>query len=417
MNNSVFGAPGIFGGPSMFGAAELDPMFAASNPAPAAVMRMAEHNPAVRGAVSRGKGGVKDMKELLIRKAVEAWKKGDKKAALIHMASYANQKASTKNGFKRRANKKDLWGTQGSRKGSFLDWVDASWGKVTERETVTGKVLGIEYSRKKLLKKTSKMPVGYKAKAKKGKTWQSAFMKKAVRKQALARKVGTKVAIPFMQRKMIVVTAQPLVRFRDRRAQGIRRYPIKPAVSAIARLPRSEYRLRRQEILVDRVVEAVLERQAADANFRRLPYEAKIRAVLPLAQDAEVELNAAEAEAGVEPGTPDEEAAEIEQMDADFDAEMDADYDDDDEDDDEDEDEYAGVFGSVNGKSAPASNVGAAAKAAIDAIEADAALVEADAALVEADAGKAVEADNTKKMLMVGGAAVLAFILYKKFGR
>lgn len=398
MNNSVFGAPGIFGGPSMFGATELDPMFAASNPAPAAVMRMAEHNPAVRGAVSRGKGGVKDMKELLIRKAVEAWKKGDKKAALIHMASYANQKASTKNGFKRRATEKDLWGTQGSRKGIFLDWVDASWGKVTERETVTGKVLGIEYSRKKLLKKTSKMPVGYKAKAKKIK--------------AQARKAGTKVAsttaLPFTQRKRkLSVTARPLVRFRDRRARGIRRYPIKPAVSAIARLSRPEYRLRRQEILVDRVVEAVLERQAADANFRRLPYEAKIQAVLPLAQAAEVELNAVEAEAGIEPGTPAEEAAEIEQMDADFDAEMDADYD---EDYYEDEDEYAGVFGSVNGESAPASNVGAAAKAAVDAIE-------ADAALVEADAGKAVEADNTKKMLMVGGAAVLAFILYKKFGR
>ena len=398
MNNSVFGAPGIFGGPSMFGAAELDPMFAASNPAPAAVMRMAEHNPAVRGAVSRGKGGVKDMKELLIRKAVEAWKKGDKKAALIHMASYANQKASTKNGFKRRAAEKDLWGTQGSRKGIFLDWVDASWGK---------KPTGA--SPLELLMKTStrvRKTEGYKAKA------------KEARAKAGARKAGSwsRAMLPFPQRKRkLSVTARPLVRFRDRRARGIRRYPIKHAVSAIARLSRPEYRLRRQEILVDRVVEAVLERQAADANFRRLPYEAKIRAVLPLAQDAEAELNAAEAEAGVEPGTPDEEAAEIEQMDADFDAEMDADYDDDDE--DEDEDEYAGVFGSVNGKSAPASNVGAAAKAAIDAIEADAALVEADAALVEADAGKAVEADNTKKMLMVGGAAVLAFILYKKFGR
>jgi hypothetical protein len=53
MNNSVFGAPGVFGSPSMFGAAELDPMFAASNPAHSSVFGV----PAV-GSVGRRAGGL-----------------------------------------------------------------------------------------------------------------------------------------------------------------------------------------------------------------------------------------------------------------------------------------------------------------------------------------------------------------------
>ena len=433
MSNSAFGAPGVFGGPSMFGAHELDPMFAASNPAPAAVMQAAS-NPRVIRAVSRGKGKVKQVKKGLIEKSLAAWQTGDLNAARIHLASYSNQKSSTKNGAKRKA-KKLTTGTD--RK--FIDWIDRNWGKVSKSKTVTRKIAGVSVTRKRL-GRTSKFPVGYKGPRKSAKSSGKRVRRisaksllsppqalrrlklksKLGRKKATARLSGPRLALfaalPAKKRKAkMSVVARPMHRFRLRRKKGVLRYPVQPAVQAIARLPRPEYRKRRQEILVDRTVEAVMERLMADPAFAELPYEAKVSAALPLAAAANAEIEAVESAESIQPATGAEAVAELQQMELDMAAELDAagDYADEGDEYYEDdgyyeEDEFAGVFGAADVDLQPANSVEAAAKHAVEAVEADAEVAEAEIEI------EAEESSATLKKVALASVGLAAFYLFAK---
>ena len=442
MSNSAFGAPGVFGGPSMFGAHELDPMFAASNPAPAAVMQAASNprviravsrgsNPRVIRAVSRGKGKVKQVKKGLIEKSLAAWQTGDLNAARIHLASYSNQKASTKNGAKRKAKKL----TKGTDR-KFIDWIDRNWGKVSKSKTVTRKIAGVSVTRKRL-GRTSKYAVGTRAQTKSsGKrvrrssgmsvlTYEESMRRfklksKLGRKKATARLSGPRLALfaalPAKKRKAkMSVVARPMNRFRLRRKKGVLRYPVQPAVQAIARLPRPEYRKRRQEILVDRTVEAVMERLMADPAFAELPYEAKVSAALPLAAAANAEIEAVESAESIQPATGAEAVAELQQMELDMAAELDAagDYADEGDEYYEDdgyyeEDEFAGVFGAADVDLQPANSVEAAAKDAVEAVEADAEVAEAEIEI------EAEESSATLKKVALASVGLAAFYLFAK---
>jgi hypothetical protein len=129
---------------------------------------------------------------------------------------------------------------------------------------------------------------------------------------------------------------------------------------------------------------------------------------MPLAEAVDSELAAVEQEIGVAPPTAAEESEAIEEIMEEGD--MAADW--------EDEefyldDEYAGVFGHFGADDASlTSRAEAAARAAVDAIEADVAATEAtaEAAVAEEDA------DSTRTMLMVGGGLVVAYFAAKHFG-
>lgn len=524
MNNSVFGAPGVFGSPSMFGAAELDPMFAASNPAHSSVfggapavasfssgasggraldgvvtkvqVKMAQQryrsaraasekypgdrllraaaeqardayralkaqyegqqagnpefalrgrmrkNPRVVGRVGRGKGKTIDAKEQLAKKAGQAWKAGRLSDARIHMKSYEKQAASTRGGFFRKAHRYVL----PHDKNPFEAWVKANYGDKLgaghTKITTTKSPFGTKVT--KTMTKKAKFSKRYKGAKKRpsrdpGKVAAIAAQvapssvytpgldhgrvvaqrRRASQGGTVSRMLlgGPRVASllglpPALRAARMAKMAGPVYRLRTRRKAGMASLPFKQALPQIARLPRKEYRARRNQMLVDRTTEQVLERLKSDPEFINQPYEEKVAAVMPLAESVDSELAAVEQEIGVAPPTAAEESEAIEEImeEGDMAADWEGDYS------DEEfylDDEYAGVFGSFGAADASlTSRAEAAARAAVDAIEADVAATEATA-----EAAVAEEDDNNnRKMLMVGGGLVAAYFVAKYFG-
>ena len=542
MNNSVFGAPGVFGGPSLFGAAELDPMFANSNPATAAVMQeglgapsvfgvpavsslsapsvvsfaqvkaaqqryrsareMSEKAPgnkmlrsiamklqnefralkaryetqmgargnplAVRGKVSFGGGRRQDARESLAVRAANSWKVGKLEDARVLMASYRNQNG-TKLGFKNKGTDALI----SSRRGDFKSWVDRNWGKVsgtkvvrTGTQTRTARIGKTTIQQRNAvygMKKTAyavgrsgkrskivgRVPASadsdtHEASAKRksairGKPKMRSRIRQRIQSRQSARTTGSTVGsmlaarrvsgglvsgmIPELSgRRVSIISnmplarrisalqkiASPLVRIKRRQVGGQPFLMVRQQIPAMKSLPRPEYRIRRQEVLVDKTTEAVLERLKADPNFANLSFEEKVAATTPLAQAAENEVAAVEVEAQIAPPTEAEEMEVIAEMDDIIGDEMDpAEYDYLDE---ITEDTYEGVFGSFG---SPDEDLGdrveAAATAAVEAIEADIAIAEG-----EAEAEIADEDASRKKMFMYVGLAALAFAIIRR---
>lgn len=456
MSNSVFGATGVFGGPSLFGAAELDPMFAASNPAPPSVF--AASNPKVVGRVGRGKGKTRDAKDEFARKAALAWKAGRLSDARIHMKSYEKQAASTRNGFLRRALDHIPARLKGASnaKARFEAWVKQNYGKKLGAQTVIrdvdvdGGAVTITTSTVRP-KKYSKRYKGRKPKAAKvikaasqvapPKQLHPGLDHKMVIRSRQSRSGGSMVARmrlggprvagllslpPALRAARMSRMAGPVHRLRARRKAGMQRLPFRQALPKLAHLPRQEYREKRNQLLVDRTVEQVIERLRQDPNFINMSYEEKVAEAVPIANAADAELASVESEIGVAPPHPVEETEAIDEImeetatasdwesefsdefpplddesfDLDFDAEMMAD------------DEFSGVFGAFGAAEDVATRAEAAARAAVDAIEADVAATEAtaEAAVEEAEEG------SSTNMLLVGGGLIAAYFVAKHFG-
>ena len=433
MNNSVFGAPGVFGGPSIFGAHELDPMFAASNPAHSSVFsnpQMAVKKPrkkaTVKGKVKLGGGRRTDARELFAEKAVDAWKKGDFAAARKHMKSYDNQKG-TRLGLQKKA-RQHL--NNPVRESQFLDWVKRNYGVLGGEKT--NRVLGIERSkavsgRKKMPRSKLVKVAGAAAAAAPQSGLTPGFNHRQIVQGRLSRFGGQKrhaallggprvaglLKLPaHLRKERLSRMAGPMRRMRQRRKAGMAFLPVAQALPQMKGLPRDQYRVKRNQMLVDRTVEQVLEQLKADPNFINMTYEQKVAAAIPVAEAVDAEIMAVEAEADIQPPLPQEEEYAIAEMSAEADAAadweselMDEDFD---FDDDFDlDDEFAGVFGSFGADDTAASRTEAAATAAVDAIEADVAATEAAAvAMVEDEEG-----DRNKKYLMYAAAGLAAYWL------
>ena len=518
MNNSVFGAPGVFGGPSIFGAHEMDPMFAASNPAHASVFgnmtvasgsgvpsvavgqatapapsgdadvetvsriftlhqkiqrlthdiqalqqrlssaRSAERrgrimerilakrvrintlrekindlqarsNPKnkiaqVVGKVKFGGGRRSDARDMFAEKVVDAWKRGDFAAARKHMKSYDNQNG-TRLGLQTKA-RKHL--NNPVRESQFLDWVKRNYGVLGGEKT--NKVLGIARSknvsggRRKFSARKIKKIAGAAVAAAPVSSLTPGLDHQNIVRNRLARFKGRKppaallggprvamlLGLPaHLRADRLSQMAGPMQRVRQRRRGGMPFLPVRQAVPQLKGLPRDQYRVKRNQMLVDRTVEQVLERLKADPNFINMTYEEKVAAAVPLAQAVDSEIVAVEAASDIQPPLPQEEDFAIEEMAAEADAA--ANWEDELFDEDFDfDDDFAGVFGYFGADTDAVTRAEAAAQAAVDAIEADVAATAATAEAIVADE----EEDQTKKYLMYAGAVLAAYWLLRR---
>lgn len=393
-------------------------------------------NPRVVGRVGRGKGKTIDAKAEFAKKAAKAWEAGRLSDARIHMKSYEKQAASTEGGFIRKSQRHVL----SKNKNRYIAWVKANYGDKLGEGHKTYSVSASPFGAKitKTTTKKAKFSKRYKG-AKPGKVAAVAAQvapssahtpgldharvvaqrRRTSRGGTVGRmmlggpRVGSLLGLPpALRAARMAKMAGPVHRLRTRRKAGMASLPFKQALPQIAKLPRKEYRARRNQMLVDRTTEQVIERLQSDPEFINRPYEEKVAAAMPLAEAVDSELAAVEQEIGVAPPTAAEESEAIDEImeEGDMAADWEGEYS------DEEfylDDEYAGVFGHFGADDASlTSRAEAAARAAVDAIEADVAATEAtaEAAVAEEDE------DSTRTMLMVGGGLVVAYFAAKHFG-